>query len=151
MPADSENDRVSEGSWWRAVRECSGTREDQRNQYWFVAATLVWAVTFVGARMLFKHSPDLAGPAAWLVAGVPVVFSVVALLVYLRFLRMADELVRRIQLEGLALGVGAGVVFAMGWSSLELAGAPKADVGDAASVMMIAWSVGTVLAMRRYR
>jgi hypothetical protein len=137
-------------SWWEIVKACSGTAADRRNQYWFLGWMSAWAVSFVaGAWALKWHG--LQGVAAWLVAVVPAVFSVGALLAYLRFLKMADELIRQMQLEGLALGFGVGVVFAMGYQLLEYAGAPQFQLSDLAGVMMIAWAGGQLLAMRRYR
>ncbi len=137
-------------SWWAIIKACSGTAADRRNQYWFLGWMFAWAVSFVAATWaLVGLEPD--GAAAWLVAAGPNVFSVAALLAYLRFLRMADELLRQIQLEGLALGFGAGVLFAVGYQLLVLAGAPQAQLSDLAGVMMVAWAVGQLLATRRYR
>ncbi len=64
---------------------------------------------------------------------------------------MADELLRKIQLEGLALGFGAGVIFAMSYQLLERAGAPQLQVSDTVVVMMVGWAVGQLLGLRRYR
>ena len=144
---DSDANRMS---WWAIIKACSGTAADRRNQYWFLGWMFAWAVSFVAATWaLVGLEPD--GAAAWLIAAGPNVFSVAALLAYLRFLRMADELLRQIQLEGLALGFGAGALFAVGYQLLELAGAPQAQLSDLAGVMMVAWAAGQLLATRRYR
>ena len=58
--------------------------------------------------------------AAWSVAILPDALGIGALLAYVRFLQRADELMQRIQLEGLALGFGVGVVFATGYQLLAL-------------------------------
>ena len=144
--ADDGNRR----SWWGIVKACSGTAADRRNQYWFLGWMFAWAVSFVAATWVLKVV-ELQGVAAWLVAGGPAVFSVGALLAYLKFLRMADEFIRHMQMEGLALGFGVGVVFAMGYQVLEYAGAPQVQLSDLAALMMFAWAGGQLLAMGRYR
>ena len=65
-----------------------------------------------------------------------------------RFLRMADELTRLVQLQGLALGWGATVVFLLNWELLEAAGAPSLDAGDALLVPVFAWAFGQLYGYR---
>ena len=91
-----------------------------------------------------------AGAAAIAVALVPVVVGFLALAAYLRFLRQADEMTRRMQLEGLAIGFGAGIVFTMGYPVLETAGWPVVPDSTPAVVLMVGWGVGQILAVRRY-
>ena len=92
----------------------------------------------------------LQGPAKWAVALAPNVLGITLLFSYLHMLREMDELVRRIQLEGLALGFGVGVIFATGYQLLERAGAPEWG-NEPVVIMMIAWIVGQLIAIRRYR
>jgi hypothetical protein len=68
----------------------------------------------------------------------------------LRFLRQADELLQKIQLEGLAIGFAAGAFFALGYQLLEHLGAPELDVSAPVTVMMFGWAFGQLLASRRY-
>ena len=138
-------------SWWEMIKSCSGTEADRRNQYRFLAWLLAWAVSFLAATWALRPDLGLEGPAAWAIAIAPNVLGLGALLAYLHFLRMADELLRKIQLEGLALGFGAGVVFAMSYQLLERAGAPQLQVSDTVVVMMVGWAVGQLLGLRRYR
>ena len=93
---------------------------------------------------------EVEGSAAWVVAVLPNVLAVGVLLAYLRFLRMADELTRLIQLQGLAVGFGALFFLSMGWELLEAAGAPPLD--DAQRVVPIfAMGLGTLYFSWRYR
>ena len=138
-------------SWWQLVKNCSGTELDRKNQYRFLAWMFTWAISFVAASWALKADYGLAAPVIWLVALVPNIFGIGAVMAYMRFLRMADELLRRIQLEGLAIGFGAGAVFAMGYQLLERAGAPQLQVNDMLVVMMFAWAVGQLISMRRYQ
>ncbi len=119
------------------------------DSYQLLGWTLAWALAFVAASWTLRGD-SVAGGAAWVVALVPNLLAVAVVLVYMRFLRDADELVRRIQLEGLAFGFGAGVIFAMGYQLVERAGAPQLSLADLAAGMMLAFVVGVVRANRRY-
>ena len=70
------------------------------------------------------------------------------MLAFRRFLREADELQRRIQLEALALGFGAAVVGAAAYRLLERAGAT--DVSDVIMILAVGYSVGVIAGQRRY-
>ena len=120
---------------------------DQRE---FLGWMFAWAVSFVAASWALKSDLGLEGAAAWSVAILPDVLGIGALLAHVRFLHRADELMQRIQLEGLALGFGVGVVFATGYQ-LERAGAPRLEIADPVVVMMFAWAMGQLLALWRYR
>lgn len=138
-------------SYWQAIVACSGTAADRRNQYRFVICLLAWAITFVSASWVLRNRGDLSPALAWFLALVPNLFAIVALFAYLRFLREADELVRRIQLEGLAFGFGAAVVVAMAWFTLERVGIPQLSGDSVVFIMMMGWVVGQLAATWRYR
>ena len=151
MNANEIQDEKSQKSWWQMVKSCSGTALDRRNQYVFISWLFIWSLGFVAAAWALKHADGLSDAARWLIAAAPNVAGIGALLAYMRFLRMTDELVRKIQLEGLAIGFGAGAIFALGYQLLQQAGAPQLDISDLAVVMMVGWSAGQILGMRRYR
>ena len=133
------------------ILACSGSALDRRNQYWILLWGLVWGVGFLAAAWALRPDVGLDGRTAWAVAIAAVALSVPPLLAYLRFLRMTDELLRKIQLEGLALGFGAGAIFGLGYPLLEEAGAPDAADSTIVVVMMIAWALGQFLGLVRYR
>jgi hypothetical protein len=72
------------------------------------------------------------------------------LVAYVAFLRDADELQRKIQVEALALGFGAGLVAMHGYRLLERAGMARLDVNDLGIVMVVAFVTGIVFGRRRY-
>ena len=92
----------------------------------------------------------MEGPTAWVMAVFPNVVAVGMLLAYLRFLRMADELTRLIQLQGLAVGFGAWIFSAMAWKAFEAAGATFPD-DVLFMVPILAMSIGTLYFAWRYR
>jgi O-antigen/teichoic acid export membrane protein len=136
---------------WETIKACSGTAIDRRNQYRILAWTFVSAVAFIGAAWALRPEHGLDGAAAWAVALAPIVLGVPALLAYLRFLRMTDELLRQIQLEGLAVGFAAGAVVGLAYPTLELAGAPPQPSSTVVVVMMIGWALGQCVGLIRYR
>ena len=142
---------ASRRTLWEMILACSGTAADRRNQYRLIVWCLVWAGGFVAAAWALRPDVALDSRAAWVVALVPIALSVPALLAYLRFLRMTDELLRKIQLEGLALGFGAGAILGLGYPLLERIGAPTLTSGAIVVVMMFAWALGQLLGVLRYR
>ncbi len=126
------------------------TAADRRNLYqatWWLAG---WAVVYVGAAQLLKRGGVPSGAATALVALVPSVFAVVAILAYIRFIRRAEELQRKIQVEALALGFGAGFVASFGLEMLGKAGLVEAEVSTAFLVMILFYVAGIWLGGRRY-
>ncbi len=140
----------SKPSVWRTI--CgTGTATDRRNNRFFTYWCIAWAVTLIGATWLIKNVDAVSGIGAWMIALVPNVFALGALTAYMRFLRMADELQRRIQVEGLAVGFGVGWIFAIGYQVMEAAGAPELPITAMILVMTGGWVLGTFLAIGRYR
>ena len=126
------------------------TDQDNRNYrgFWLWAGAAI--VAYLGFTILVKLRVLERGPLAWAAAALVSVFAVLALCAYVVFLRGADELLRRIQLEGLALGFGVGVVFMFGYRIFERLGAPQIDTSDPIVVMMVFWAIGQYIGMRRY-
>lgn len=129
----------------------SGTAADRRNELIFVAWLLAWSLSFVAAKWLLKSGLIESVAMQWVLVVVPNLMAVVAVLTYLRFLRMADEMIRKIQLEGLAIGFGAGAVAAVGYQLFELVGAPALASNHVVVVMMVGWAAGQYLGWRRFR
>ena len=113
--------------------------------------SMAWMGSYVAVTVLFKTHVLLPGGASYLLALLPSVLGVVGIWSYIRFLRDADGMQRKIQLEALALGFGAGSLAMMGYRLLERAGAPPIDPSDPFLVMIVFWGVGMRLATRRYR
>ena len=128
----------------------TSTPQDTRNLQFFSGWCLVTALTFIAATILIGEGFIEPGPLAWAITATAIFFSAMAVRAYVVFMRHADELLRKIQLEGLALGFGAGVIFMLGYRLLERLGAPKLDIADGVLPMMIFWTIGQYLGYRRY-
>jgi hypothetical protein len=126
------------------------TPRDQANVRRVSLALLLWVLVWIAARLLLDFGA-LEGAAAWLMALAPCTLALIIVRHYVRFLREADELLRLVQLEGLALGFGACFVFTTTYRLLEQAGAPDLDINDSLLVMVGFWALGMWLAKRRYQ
>lgn len=138
-------------SLWEVLKSCSGTELDRHNGNVFAAWCVVWAVSYVAASWMLKGDYTLARPLVWSLVAVPNLLSIIAVFSYMRFLRMADELLRKIQLEGLSLGFGAGVVLVAGYQLVEAAGANELQTDHIMLVMIFGWMAGQFHGMWRYR
>lgn len=128
-----------------------GTEIDRANNRRFTIWCVAWAVAIIGATWIVESNDGLPRAVAWLIALSPNVLALGALAAYLRFLRMADELQRRIQIEGLAVAFGIGWIFALGYIVLQSAGAPEMPITVMILVMTAGWIAGNIIAIRHYR
>ena len=112
---------------------------------WFFAAMASFAVMTV---LLKKQA--IAGALAWGLTAATVLLAVMMIRAYIIFLRGADELLRNVQLEALALSYGATIVFMLGWRLCERLGAPKLDVNDPLIIMVGVFAIAQLIGHRRY-
>ena len=148
-PNGARGDRTT---WWQAALLIRGqTAADQRNIRALWIWSLVWLASFAAVTTAVSVFPQLSGPFAWLLAMIPILLGVPLVNVLLRFLRETDEFMRKVQLEGIALGFGAGSVFCMGYHVLEMVGAPEIRMVFAVVPMSIGWAVGSFLVASRHR
>jgi len=127
------------------------TARDRRNLRRYEALLLTWAASYVlGA---WAVSGELAaGALAWLPAGLSSSLALAAAVAFRRYLYGADELQRRIQLQALALGLGAAFVAWPGLNLLDAAGAAIPRLGDVLPMLVIGFYVaGIIRARRHYR
>lgn len=138
-------------SWRSYMNHCrTMTGRDRRNARRANILLGLWAVAFLAALFGLRRGFVEATPLVLAAVVVPTALGIVAALAFGRFLREADELHRKIQLQALALGFGAGFVATFAVSLLEAAGWTIVDVGDTFVVMAIAYLVGMYLGSRRY-
>ena len=87
---------------------------------------------------------------AWVLTAATILLFTGTVRAYIVFIRNADELLRKIQVEALALSFGTATIFMIGWRLCERLGAPQLDVDDPLLVMVITWAIGQWMGMRRY-
>ena len=126
------------------------TANDRRNVRRYNAWMLGWMVLWASTLLLIGKA-GLSGPIAWVLAALTVVPGLIGVSAYIRFLREADELLRKIQLEALAIAFGVGVLFMMTWRLFERLGGYRLDLNDPVVVMFVVWAAAQWWNARRYR
>jgi len=145
------NDELPRRSLRELIQGCSGTLQDKRNSRWFTLWCLAWALAYVGAHWTLKADLQLATALVWLLVSIPILLMIGAVFSYMHFLRNADELLQKIQMQGLAMGFGAAVVFVTGYQLLEAAGASEMQTDHLIIVMVFSWMAGQLHGSWRYR
>lgn len=125
------------------------TPRDSRNVRIVNAWALAMATSFVAATILVSEKL-VSPPIGWALTAATAVCGIGMLRAYVVFLREADELLRKIQVEGLALGFGVGAVFMLVYRLSERLGAPQLDTSDPLLVLVSAWVIGQWIGIRRY-
>ena len=122
-----------------------------RTQYLrrMTSAFVVYAAILAPSIPLIAAHPD----AAWRfpLAIAPILPFVYGMFVYVRYLRLIDELQRRIAVEALAIAFGASAAITFGYGLLQLAGLPEPNWSFVWVVMGGCWILGGIYAERRYR
>jgi hypothetical protein len=124
--------------------------QDARNMRVFNYWTFAMAFWFAGATILLGKGFIDPQPAAWIFPAGGLLVAVFTVRSYVRFLREADELLRKVHLEALSFGIGAAVIFMPVYRLCERLGAPKLDSLDALLVIILAWAWGQWRATSRY-
>ena len=125
--------------------------DDARKQYskrmWFALGA--YAVLLAPSIPLIAAYPD----AVWRfpLAVAPMASFVYGIFAYVRYLRLVDELQRRIALEALAIAFGASAAITFCYGLLQIAGLPEINWGFVWIVMGTCWILGGVYADHRYR
>ena len=127
------------------------TDADRRNGRRLVLWSLLFAVLYVAATAWLKSDSPPEQAATLAIALGCTLVGLGALSAYRRFLREADELTRRIQLEGVAFCFGVALLFSILYQLFESGGAPELSLADSGAVMAFAYIAGVILATRRYR
>lgn len=138
--------------WW--AWGCHGELGpgDVANYRRFMLFTLLWVAVFLPLIFTLKTWGEaLPQAAAYGLALLPTVAYLAVVWAYVRFLRHADELTRKIHQEGMVIGFGAGVVTLLGYPVFEAAGAPPGDLAYALMPMIVGYVFGILRAQRRYR
>lgn len=130
---------------------CHGTDRDKRNNTWVSIWALVWMASWVGIQFgigwdWLTTKPQIV--AAAMASLIPAAAMVAA---YRRFLREADELRRKIELDALAVSFGVGVIGGMTYFMLAQGGLlEKADFLWVVVAMLMTHPLGVWIGHRRY-
>jgi len=124
---------------------------DAANQRRFLLAMLAAALAYCVAAAAVRWRAELPPVLPWVCIAVEAALALLAVRRYMIYLRETDELVRKVEIEALAAGFGAGAVAAFLLPLLGHLGVPWLDSRDVALVLMVGWAAGSFFGHRRYR
>lgn len=129
---------------------CHTTDRDRRNQRRVIAWSLAWTLCWLAAALAIDNGWWDARAAGVAAAVLSVLLGTALLLAYWRFLREADELRRKIEVEALALAFGVGLVGGMAYWLLGESGiVAEAEILHVLVLMIVTHSVGILVGFRR--
>ena len=115
----------------------------------FLGAMTAYVVLLVVSIYLLENNPT--APWRGMVAVLPMIPTVLALLALIRFLGRMDELQRRIHFDAIAFAAGATAILTFTWGLLENAGFPHLSLIWVLPLMAALWGVGAGVSAARYR
>ena len=138
---------------WRERFACNVelTERDRHNHRILIAWLFAWMAAWVVASILIERVLVTGSAAALTAALAPNLLGVAAVRAFMTFLREAEELQRKVQLDALAFAFGVGVVAIIGLELATEVGLYDGDPSDALMFMAVAYSLGVTLGWRRYR
>lgn len=128
------------------VASPADARNRRRANVWLFATMAL----YLGASATVRWRAGLPAFVPWAAITVLLGMAVATVRAYRRFLRGADELVRRIQTDALAVGFSVGAVVGLAYPLLETLGAPRLGAAAGFVAMMLAWGLASWLGARRY-
>lgn len=114
----------------------------------FGSAIILYALFVVGSVLLLRMGLD--APLRIVAAIVPMVPALGALWAVVRYYRTLDELHQRMQAEAVAFSFITTGLLTFAYSFLENAGLPHARMLFVLPTMIVLWSLGYMMAKRRY-
>jgi peptidoglycan/LPS O-acetylase OafA/YrhL len=129
---------------------CHTTERDRRNQRRVIAWSLLWTLCWVVGALAIDNGWMDAAAAGVAAAVLSALLGVGLLLAYWRFLREADELRRKIEVEALALAFGVGLVGGISYWLLGESGiVAEAEILHVIVLMIVTHSLGILIGSRR--
>ncbi len=127
------------------------TKQVPKPVFRLATAVTVGVASVIFISWLLKRQ-ELSAPVRLGLALIPVVAYVYCVVSYLRLVRLADELQRRIHLEALAIAFPSSVIAVLACEYLRKAGFITQFKPDYALMLMLAlWALGYLIAWRRYQ
>lgn len=136
--------------WYYMGAGGGDTPTDRENNKHLSIWSMTWGISIIAATAAVAGL-ELPVALKWAIVLLPNLLALMTLKAYLRFLRMTDEMQRRVQIEGLAVGFGAGWMFTIGYLVAEAAGAPPLNLAVLVFIMTAGLLSGNWVAMSRYQ
>ncbi|MXY98529.1 MAG: hypothetical protein F4Z29_12490 [Gemmatimonadetes bacterium] len=110
---------------------------------------LAYVVVQVASLMFLRENLD--SPWRIPVTVAPVIPFVFMMLAVVRFVRRMDEMLRHLHLEAVVIAYIATLIFCLSYGLLENVGFPSFNTMWVGFVMILLWSMGQLVAGRKYR
>lgn len=129
---------------------CHTTERDRRNQRRVVGWSLAWVASWLAAGLAFDED-WMGGVVGGVVIVISALLGLAMLWTYRRFLREADELRRKIELDALALAFGIGLVAGFTvWLLVQYGVLAELGILWLLVLMVVTHTFGIVVGHRRY-
>lgn len=156
MNARPQHGESRSSLWSQWVGSCAGLTSGSRRHFVsFTVWELLWAASLatVAFAREFDMEPEFTnlGGVAIALAAIPFALACLTLRAYARFLRSADELTQKIQMEGLKMGLVFVVIYLSVHPLAEHLGVGPTQFPTPLFLVLIGHGLGQVLAARRYR
>lgn len=127
---------------------------DRLNVNKFKTRAGAFAVTFIVAIVVLGPSPGGIAETAlwmWVLVIAPLILGVFMVQAYIHFLLQADELIKKIHLEALAIGCGTGIIIGTGFGLFAQVLGSWEDAGAFTwCAILMAFSISLARATKRY-
>ncbi|MBO6642791.1 MAG: hypothetical protein JJ947_11170 [Altererythrobacter sp.] len=109
MTNQHETDQANPPSWFGALKWGAMRQKDRANEKRVNNFAYMWVGLLVGANVL-RYAIRAPEPVVLAVVLISIIPGLLLVKAYLKMLREADEMLRQLQFEALAVGFGAGFV-----------------------------------------
>jgi hypothetical protein len=114
-----------------------------------IFSAVIFFVILLGSQWLLNQ--DFSQPYQFLIALAPAFPAAWLAISIASAISQLDELQRRIQLEGIAIGFGGSVIVALTYALLVQVGIPQVSWMFVPLLMVLLWAVGKLWTMWKYR
>ena len=127
------------------------TEAERRVSRQFLVANIVWAAALLACAWVAKFVQVESFVLQLAVAAIPILIGMVSFSLFIKMLRVMDELQRRIQLEALAIGFAVGVLYEIGFTLYTRLADLQNASSSLASVMLFTWMGAVLWGKWRYK
>lgn len=123
------------------------TKENKRYFNWFIVSIILYAIVLFAILPLLDTFEE--SPLRYLFASAPIIPTLMALISYLRWIRGADEMMRRMYSEAFAISAIVTGFLTFSYGFLELVGFPKFGTLWFFPTMIMIWGIALAVLNRR--
>lgn len=112
-----------------------------RHSVRIIGASVLYALSLVASAWVLRTASGLSQPVQLILALAPLIPGALMLWAHIRQIGDMDELMRKVQLNSLAIAAGGAAFLTIGYGSLEMTGFPKLSMFYVAPLIVVIWTV----------